>query len=38
MILLMELVSQMSQRVRVLEHRLQLAETTIQLLRQHLGI
>jgi hypothetical protein len=38
LILLVELVSQLSQQVRVLEHRLQIAETSIQLLRQHLGI
>jgi hypothetical protein len=38
LILLTELVSQLSQRVRVLEHRLADAEATIQLLRQHLGI
>ena len=37
-ILLMELVSQLSHRVRVLEHRLHMAETSILLLRQHMGI
>jgi cell division protein ZapA (FtsZ GTPase activity inhibitor) len=37
-ILLMELVSQLSQRVRVLEGRIVDAEATIQHLRQHLRI